>query len=376
MSDKVYLLLKAVSGKNDELDPFNVGKTLKRAVNGDVGKTNVIRNGEYLIQVSATQAEKLLKVKKLHDGTRVHIYMHPSRNASRCVIRHNCLMRMSNEKLVAELGAQKVSEVKAIGESRKVRVLTIKGCQPPPFINVGPLRIRTTKYYPMVKHCKNCQCVGHITDSCKDKKRCYKCCGSHIAVPCPRDWYCGNCGGAHKAGDKKCLVMKQERDIIKIMVDRDIRAKKARKAYKREQKEYFPLPDEEGGGFFVDDDEEPSPAKLRATQKTGSPNEDARVTTPRSQSDRMLVISETTPPKSEIVAEVPMIRIATPSDANQEKSPSEIIDLSLDDENDEPPQKPDKQRKRKGPRAAKRQDLIAQALSMERDSLMELSEAE
>lgn len=318
--NRVYLVLEAANGQNSELDPFTISETFSKVTDG-TEVVKVTRDGGYSIQTSESQATKLLRIKKLKDDTRVKVVKHPRKNQCRCVIKHAALANVTDDRLTKELGPQGVIKVTGIGGSKMVKLITLKASQPPPSIKVGPIRVRTGKYYPLVKFCKNCRRIGHITDSCQLPKRCYNCSGRHVALPCHNPAFCGNCGGGHKPGEKTCPTMTQEREIIKISIDKAISGSRARKAFKRLDRHYLPLPEEEGGGYFEEDEE------TNGTQELPPPSPTPPASNPRSpdrQTARSLSPTTESPvgiPKTSGVLESTRRASITPD-------PEAFIDLS------------------------------------------------
>lgn len=250
-ANKVFVTLKEVTGKNELIDPFVLKETLGGLVN--VGDASTSQNGEYVIHILSTQAERLTRLKKLKDGTKVKCELHPTKNTVRCVIQHSTIAKLTDSKLEKELAPQGVLKVKGIGPAKGIKLLTIKGTSIPTHVSVGLLKVKTKKYYPMVKQCKKCRLIGHFTERCKAKARCINCSGAVHSLQCERKPHCGNCGGDHPPADKQCPIFVQEREIIRIAVDGDTSTSKARKEYKKRH-EYRLLPNE--GALIVEDEEE------------------------------------------------------------------------------------------------------------------------
>lgn len=252
---EVVLILKAQNGKSEEMDPFDVGRTINDLV-GHVKEAKTTRSGEYSLRVTSEQAKRLTKLKKLKSGLKIRCEQHPTKNVTKCVISHHTIAKIPDEKLLKEMKAQGVVEVRSMGKSGKLRVLTIKGTKTPPTLKIGPITIKTGTYYPMVRRCRKCQQIGHLADECNKAQRCGKCSGGHVEDQCTNDPFCGNCGGDHVPGDKTCPLLIQEKAVIKVHKDKKIKLSKARRLYRRDHPDHLLLPSElDGNGHFGTDDE-------------------------------------------------------------------------------------------------------------------------
>lgn len=255
---EVYITLKAANGKNETLDPFVVSKTTKDAINGgEVKEAKTLKNGEYLLHVTEKQAKRLTRIKKLKDGTKVKYELHPTMNRTKSTISHPSIVDISDEKLKQELEPQGVTDVKSIGDSKRLKVVTTAGTKAPQALYIGLLRVKTMKYYPMVITCNKCCQVGHSAEECQQTKRCRNCSGKHTAE-CKNPPYCGNCGGDHPPHSKECTLLMQEKAIIKLQVNERLKPHKARKVYRKRYDKYIPLPGEtKTNGFFDLEEEDP-----------------------------------------------------------------------------------------------------------------------
>lgn len=235
------------------LDTFAVGDTVKQAVN-HTGKGSVDDNGVYTLKVySDEQALKLLKTKKLVDGTKVKIERDAHRNKVKCLIEHKTITDYPDEALAGKLQDQGVIEVRSIKPERRLKIITLKGTKVPAHIQLGLLRVKTRTYYNMPKTCRNCMELGHITEDCKNGPRCGVCSGSHKAGGCNGTPMCINCGGDHPPLNKQCPAYSQEKAIIKILTDGKVHPRRARNMYKAKAKgRYIPLPAELAEGMSTD----------------------------------------------------------------------------------------------------------------------------
>lgn len=88
------------------------------------------------------------------------------------------------------------------------KITHILGCK----VNVEAL-----KSSKMIPQCKNCQSFGHTKTYCSRHSRCVKCAGKHVTTECTKnketEAKCVNCGGAHPASYRGCIVAKELQSI-------------------------------------------------------------------------------------------------------------------------------------------------------------------
>ena len=82
---------------------------------------------------------------------------------------------------------------------------------------------RVRPYVGLPLQCFNCQRLGHTAESCKSKKRCLLCGGNHDKKEClintSTDFKCANCGWAHKANSRECLIFGTAQRIEKVRAE-------------------------------------------------------------------------------------------------------------------------------------------------------------
>lgn len=75
-------------------------------------------------------------------------------------------------------------------------------------VKIEPLRKRSS----LIPQCKRCQRFGHTQKFCNNKPRCVKCAGQHLTNSCvkpkSKPAKCYNCGEAHPASYRGCMVAK------------------------------------------------------------------------------------------------------------------------------------------------------------------------
>lgn len=256
----IWLTLRSVDAKRPDLDIFTASEAIEELV-GDVELQPKKKTGEYLIKVrTEEQANRLTRMKRINKEQKVKIERNVKMNSCRCVISHPTITGITDETLLKKFSGQGVTDVRSIKPMNRLKILTLNGTVVPKQIKVGLLYVKTSPYYPMVKFCRNCWEVGHITLDCNNAERCSNCSGNHVAVGCEKPPFCANCGGEHKPAAKSCPLVLQERAITKIQVDQVLAPHKARKVYRKKNKGYIHLPEElpNHGMFNVGDDESDS----------------------------------------------------------------------------------------------------------------------
>lgn len=244
-SGKIHLVVmpKDTKTKGFKDQHFALAETIKEAI-GEVDKASIdSKTDNYIVRVkSEEQAKKLLKLKKLKTGFKIKVTKHDKLNTCKVVIHSHLVTHMEDEQLQKALNDQGVIAVKSIPTNRVTKILTLKTSEPPTHINIGLIRVNTEKYYPMPKTCRTCQAIGHVTEDCNDK-RCGNCSDRHNDANCDRAKFCWNCCGNHRPLSKGCPCYNQEKQIIKIQIDRNITPRQARAIYKKQTgTRYIPLP--------------------------------------------------------------------------------------------------------------------------------------
>lgn len=224
---------------------FAVESTITGLVGAVEDATIENRTGNYIVKVKhEAQAVKLLKAKKLTDGLCIKVERHDKLNTSKAVIRCNLVAETDDRTLLKELGRQSVTEVRSIPSDRKTKILTFRLATPPETVNIGLIKVKTKKYYPMPKVCRKCKRIGHTTEQCQGNRRCARCSDNdveHDETTCSTMPFCANCLDNHRPMDKACPVYQQEKAIIKIQVDVGLNPKEARRRYMTRAPKYYPL---------------------------------------------------------------------------------------------------------------------------------------
>lgn len=79
------------------------------------------------------------------------------------------------------------------------------------------VQIEAVKKSKLIPQCKRCQVYGHTQNFCNKEYRCVKCVGKHCTAECTKQKdtppKCVNCGEAHPANYRGCIVIKELQKI-------------------------------------------------------------------------------------------------------------------------------------------------------------------
>lgn len=217
------------------VSPILVEKTIQSYC-GSGTSAKKTKDGKILVTVrNEHQAKNLAKIEKLCDEITVKVYEHKTLNSSKVVIVCRDLKEVSDDELLENLSSQRVTEVKQLMKMRDnvktpmgVFVLTLKGKTPPKEVKIGYTVLETRPWYPNPMRCFKCLKFGHIGRNCSSEKKCGKC-GNNYHEECENREKCINCGNEHGAFFNGCPVLKREKEIIKIKVDKNLSFWEARK---------------------------------------------------------------------------------------------------------------------------------------------------
>lgn len=247
--DVEYLLLQGVNNTPLPRKPLIIETSIELAAGGAIDNAiSESRGGRYTLQVrNRAQAEKLLTLTNLTDGTPVEIIYHPTRNKCRCVVTCWDMVDTDLEDIQKYLEKQNVTDIRRITRStpdKKVvntgtMILTCKGTVPPQYIKFGLLRIPTRPFYPSPLLCYRCFSYGHAKAKCNNGIVCRNCSDLHelvgtdgdTQVTCDKPAYCKNCKQNHSPSDRSCPIYKTEVEIIRIKIDEGLTYSDAREAY-------------------------------------------------------------------------------------------------------------------------------------------------
>ena len=237
-----FLLLKSTSNASstNNISPFLLHKCLV-GLAGTPSDIKRLRSGDFLIiSANSKQSKTLLSTTVLgNSGISVSITPHPSLNSSKGVIRCPELDKTPVDEILSELSSQTVSNVvrhsvKRDGNTIPTHTYFITFNSPviPQFLSVGYLRVKVSQYFPSPLRCYNCQSYGHGSRFCRSTARCGNC-GSpdHSSSNCSASPSCFNCGGSHPASARDCPRWRQERDIIRLKIQKNISFPEARKLF-------------------------------------------------------------------------------------------------------------------------------------------------
>lgn len=228
------------------ISPFLVGRCVKSAV-GDVEDTRSELDGaRYVVKVRGdAKFQRLLSMKCLSDGTKIKVTEHSQLNFSKAVISAPEVAHMGEDEILEELADQHITEVRRLSKkvspsSRLASVLVLKIHKPtaPQHICLGLIRKPTRPFYHRPTRCFNCLDYGHIGKSCKKARRCLNCCQAWHGEECSRPAFCLHCNEDHSINSPLCKKFKEEQEIVKIRIDRDIPFPQARRFYYEQRGSY------------------------------------------------------------------------------------------------------------------------------------------
>ena len=98
------------------------------------------------------------------------------------------------------------------GSKSNLHILTFDSPEPPQFIKVGYLRVKTKLYIPNPRLCYKCQKFGHGKNTCHGQTTCSNCgLKNHTKDDCDQEVCCPNCNGDHPSESKQCPKYKEQK---------------------------------------------------------------------------------------------------------------------------------------------------------------------
>lgn len=103
-------------------------------------------------------------------------------------------------------------------------VLVLKGRSLPAHISLYDelVKLKIRPYIPAVKQCYNCYRFRHTKAVCRSKNKVCLICSEEFHGLCDRPEKCVNCGGKHKANDRKCEKYLYNKQILKVSAEKNI----------------------------------------------------------------------------------------------------------------------------------------------------------
>lgn len=227
-------------------NPFIVSASIDVAVGlRESSKVTITKEGRgtrYLLRTSSKAAmKKLCQISQLTDGTLVEVISHPTLNAVQGVVYEADSTDVDDDTLLKYLEPQGVKSVRRIikrvnGVIRNTPliVMTFHGTILPEIVLFGKLRVQVRPYYPTPMICFNCGSYGHSKKFCGQAGVCLQCSQVHSledGEKCSNAPYCKNCEGSHPVTSRTCQKYKDEQNIIRMKIDRNISSAEARKIY-------------------------------------------------------------------------------------------------------------------------------------------------
>lgn len=102
----------------------------------------------------------------------------------------------------------------------------------------GLATMKVRPYIPAVKQCFNCYRFGHTKAFCRKQNKLCVICGDIAHGHCDKKYNCINCGGNHKANDKRCKTYEYNKNIQEVSAIRNITYYEAKKIIDERQESY------------------------------------------------------------------------------------------------------------------------------------------
>ena len=229
------------------LSPFVIEKQIESLI-GTPKTVKKLRNGTLLVETTRkTQTEMLLKTKFFNLS--VEVSPHKSLNTSKGIIRDRNLKGESDENILEYLQPPGVTAVKRFKVKKghdyidtNTILITFNSVVPPKSLKIFFQIIPVELYVPNPLRCFNCQKFGHHEDKCPvDLGSVCEWCGmrdhDHHTNHCKNPTKCVNCGGEHLSRSNECQTWKNEKEIMRLKVTKNLTYPEARKLF--EQKPEF-----------------------------------------------------------------------------------------------------------------------------------------
>lgn len=235
----------SITGKDKVLPKqFGLAKLLKSENIINISKVQYKNAYKVIVEfVDRENAEELVKSQKLLDlGFRCQFA--DEINLSYGVVKQidlNTEVEEIQQCLESEYEVVSVRRLKRLRVSREwedsetVR-LCFKSSTLPPYVSMYGCRFKVEPYMFPVTQCSGCWRYGHLIRSCPTKViRCPKCGEGHSNCD-TTNYKCINCKMSHMALEKSCPVFIKEKEIRKIMCEKNFTYRKALSTYLEERK--------------------------------------------------------------------------------------------------------------------------------------------
>lgn len=246
--NEIFLSLRPID-KQKKLNLLTVFNSTKQCTDDCFG---FIENEGFCLNVREPEdAQKLMELTELIDGTPISCEMHPHRNVIRRAVNVAGSCDLPDDEIQRELAEQGIIGVrrirKTIGDGQKknteMLVLTYpRTIKKYKTVKFGFLKFSTFPYYPDVKQCFKCWEFRHIKPQCPNEQPiCGTCSGPHETINkgkvCHKKSFCKKCqSSGHPISSRKCPKYEAERAISHIRINKDISHWKATWEYEAKHK--------------------------------------------------------------------------------------------------------------------------------------------
>ncbi|XP_046142624.1 uncharacterized protein LOC123988039 [Osmia bicornis bicornis] len=145
-----------------------------------------------------------------------------------------CIMVGQGEFEAKRLKRHRLRDGKAVWEDSDAILLTFKGDSLPTrlYIGQGHVWLKVEPFIESVKQCFRCFRFGHLQAVCKAKSRRCMVGSEQFHGECNKQQRCVNCGEAHRANARECLIFQRESELKKTMAYKNVSYSQAREILK------------------------------------------------------------------------------------------------------------------------------------------------
>lgn len=224
---------------------FSMYKQISGVV-GQIGNSRVCRDNKVWVEVlNREDLVRILGMKSIING-QVKIKVEPAVNIGTSVgIVYAPEVFEYEEEEIKQFAESKyeIINIKRLnkGKDKKKTPLlkiTFSHKNIPEKMKIGFQYYTVKQYYPPPQRCYVCFKYGHFGKICRNGIRCMNCGESHETERCTNMPNCINCKKDHTAIDPNCEILKQEKEIVKIKIDRALSFREARQMYHNMHQSY------------------------------------------------------------------------------------------------------------------------------------------
>lgn len=207
-------------------------------ISKNIEKITELRDGSLLVLVKDKQsADKFISAKLLPGICEIKCKFHENLNFVKGTIFAPYLTMLSDEEITKELASEGVVNVFKFTKMENNKavhtgaiLLTFDLYKLPEKIDISWHKARVREYFPNPMRCKQCQELGHTKKHCHKPALCQTCSFPPHDDNCARV-QCVNCEEKHPSNFNKCAKFLEQKEILKIKIQRRCTMKEAKDAY-------------------------------------------------------------------------------------------------------------------------------------------------